>query len=166
MKTTKSFAGILCLCLFILIATCACSNTPKTTKEAESTTETTKEEGTIFFDITLNEALEKARLENKYVLINFHSTYCAPCKKMEKEVFPTPECGEYINKNFIPITINGDSEKDEAGAKLAEEYNIFIYPSYLILSPNRSLVGEIIGAELDVNRFLDMLKTTVLQFEK
>ena len=84
MKTTKSFAGNLCLCLFILIATCACSNTPKTTKEAESTTETTKEEGTIFFDLTLEEALKKAKAENKFVLINFHSTYCAPCKKMKK----------------------------------------------------------------------------------
>lgn len=164
MKITKSFAGNLCLCLFILIATCACSNTPKTTKEAESTTETTKEEGTIFFDITLDEALEKARLENKYVLINFHSTYCAPCKKMEKEVFPTPECGEYINKKFIPIMVDGEDEG--YGTELAKQYKIFIYPSYLILSSNRSLVGEIIGAELDVNKFLDMLKTTVLQFEK
>ena len=164
MKTTKSFAGNLCLSLFILIATCACSNTPKTTKEAESTTETTKEEGTIFFDITLNEALEKARLENKYVLINFHSTYCAPCKKMKKEVFPTPECGEYINKKFIPIMVDGEDEG--YGTELAKQHKIFIYPSYLILSPNRSLVGEIIGAELDVNKFLDMLKTTVLQFEK
>ena len=164
MKITKSFAGNLCLCLFILIATCACSNTPKTTKEAESTTEITKEEGTIFFDITLNEALEKARLENKYVLINFHSTYCAPCKKMEKEVFPTPECGEYINKKFIPIMVDGEDEG--YGTELAKQHKIFIYPSYLILSPNRSLVGEIIGAEHDVNKFLDMLKTTVLQFEK
>lgn len=164
MKITKPFAGNLCLCLFILIATCACSNTPKTTKEAESTTETTKEEGTIFYDITLDEALEKARLENKYVLINFHSTYCAPCKKMEKEVFPTPECGEYINKKFIPIMVDGEDEG--YGTELAKQYKIFIYPSYLILSSNRSLVGEIIGAELDVNKFLDMLKTTVLQFEK
>ena len=164
MKITKSFAGNLCLCLFILIAPCACSNTPKTTKEAESTTETTKEEGTIFYDITLNEALEKARLENKYVLINFHSTYCAPCKKMEKEVFPTPECGEYINKKFIPIMVDGEDEG--YGTELAKQHKIFIYPSYLILSSNRSLVGEITGAELDVNKFLDMLKTTVLQFEK
>ena len=164
MKITKSFAGNLCLCLFILIATCACSNTPKTTKEAESTTETTKEKGTIFFDLTLEEALKKAKAENKYVLINFHSTTCGPCRQMKKKVFPLPECGEYINKKFIPIMVDGEDEG--YGTELAKQHKIFIYPTYLVFTADYFKVGEITGAEYEVNYFLDMLKTIVQQAEK
>ena len=120
--------------------------------------------GTRFFDITLEEALEKAKAEGKYVLINFHTATCAPCRKMEKVVFPQPQCGEYINKHFVPIMING--EDDGIGTEWANKYNIFIFPTYLILSSECFRVGEILGAEFDVNKFLDIIKAIVQQAEK
>ena len=120
--------------------------------------------GTRFFDITLEEALEKARAEGKYVFINFHTATCAPCRKMEKVVFPQPQCGEYINKHFVPIMING--EDDGIGTEWAKKYNIFIFPTYLILSSECFKVGEILGAEFDVNKFLDIIKVIVQQAEK
>ena len=150
---------------FVFAAICACSNpkpTPQdaaqeTTQVAEESTEAVKEQGTIFYDITFEEALEKAKAENKYVFINFHTKTCGPCRKMEKVVFPTPECGEYINKRFVPIMIDG--EDDGIGSEIAKKYQIFIFPTYLILSPDCFKEGEISGAEFDVNKFLGMLKT-------
>ena len=153
MKNIKLFAGIMAFA-----AICACGNT-KTEPQAqtaENTIEEAKEQGTVFYDITLEEALEKAKAEGKHVLINFHTSTCVPCKKMEKEVFPTPECGEYINKHFVPIVIDG--EDDGIGTEHAKYYQVFIFPSYLILSSDGFKEGEIIGAEFDVNKFLEMLK--------
>lgn len=153
MKNIKLFAGIMAFA-----AICACGNT-KTEPQAqtaENTIEEVKEQGTVFYDITLEEALEKAKAEGKHVLINFHTSTCVPCKKMEKEVFPTPECGEYINKHFVPIVIDG--EDDGIGTEHAKYYQVFIFPSYLILSSDGFKEGEIIGAEFDVNKFLEMLK--------
>ena len=153
MKNIKLFAGIIAFA-----AICACGNT-KTEPQAqtaENTIEEVKEQGTVFYDITLEEALEKAKAEGKHVLINFHTSTCVPCKKMEKEVFPTPECGEYINKHFVPIVIDG--EDDGIGTEHAKYYQVFIFPSYLILSSDGFKEGEIIGAEFDVNKFLEMLK--------
>ena len=156
MKTIKLFAGIMAFA-----AICACGNT-KTEPQAqtaENIIEEVKEQGTVFYDITLEEALEKAKAEGKHVLINFHTSTCVPCKKMEKEVFPTPECGEYINKHFVPIVIDG--EDDGIGTEHAKYYQVFIFPSYLILSPDGFKEGEIIGAEFDINKFLDMLKEII-----
>ena len=156
MKNIKLFAGIMAFA-----AICACGNT-KTEPQAqtaENIIEEVKEQGTVFYDITLEEALEKAKAEGKHVLINFHTSTCVPCKKMEKEVFPTPECGEYINKHFVPIVIDG--EDDGIGTEHAKYYQVFIFPSYLILSPDGFKEGEIIGAEFDVNKFLDMLKEII-----
>ena len=140
-------------------AICACGNTKTEaqTLAAKNAIEEVKEQGTVFYDITLEEALAKAKAEGKYVLINFHTSTCAPCKKMEKEVFPTPECGEYINKRFIPIMVDG--EDDGVGTSIAKKYQIFIYPTYLILTPDGTKEGEISGAEYDINKFVDMLRT-------
>ena len=140
---------------------CACGNTKPNTQEAapivEETVEVVKEQGTVFLDITLEEALEKAKADGKLVFINFHTKTCGPCRKMEKTVFPTPECGEYINKRFIPIMVDG--EDDGVGTSIAKKYQIFIYPTYLILTPDGTKEGEISGAEYDINKFLDMLRT-------
>ena len=140
---------------------CACGNTKPNTQEpapvVEDTIEVVKEQGTVFFDITLEEALEKAKAEEKLVFINFHTKTCGPCKKMEKTVFPTTECGEYVNKRFIPIMLDG--EDDGVGTSIAKKYQIFIYPTYLILTPDGRKEGEISGAEFDINKFLDMLRT-------
>ena len=89
--------------------------------------------------------------------INFHTNTCGPCKKMEKTVFPTTECGEYVNERFIPIMLDG--EDDGVGTSIAKKYQIFIYPTYLILTPDGRKEGEISGAEFDINKFLDMLRT-------
>ena len=158
MKTIKLLVGICALA-----AMSACGNTKadsqNPTQAAETTVEATKEQGTVFYDITLEEALKKAKAEGKYVLIDFHTTTCVPCKKMEKEVFPTPECGEYINSHFVPIMIDG--EDDGAGTELAKEYQVFIFPTYMILSPDGFKEGEILGAECDVEKFLGMLKEII-----
>ena len=147
-----------------IAAICACGNTKSnnqdTAKASDATIEINKnveEQGTVFFDITLEQALEKAKTDGKYVLINFHTKTCGPCRKMDKIVFPTPECGKYVNNNFIPIMIDG--EDGGIGQEIAERYNIFIFPTYLVLQPDGHKEGEISGAELDVNKFLDMLKT-------
>ena len=156
MKNIKLFAGIMAIA-----AICACGNTKTEAKAqtAGNAIEEVKEQGTIFYDITLKEALAKAKADGKYVLINFHTSTCVPCKKMEKEVFPAPECGEYINKNFVPIMIDGEDEG--TGTELAKKYSVFIFPSYLILSPDGFKEGEVLGAEFDINKFLCMLKEII-----
>ena len=157
MKRVKIF-----ICCFI-VAICACGNTKsnpqditKTKETATATSKATIEKGTVFFDITLEQALERAKTEKKLVLVNFHTKTCGPCRKMEKTVFPNPICGEYVNEHFVPIMIDG--EDDGIGEEMAKKYKIFIFPTYLVLQPSGFKEGEISGAEFDVNKFFDMLK--------
>lgn len=138
-----------------IMAICTCGNA-NTNQQMTGTGKTAEDQGTVFFDMTLEEALEKAKAENKYVLINFHTKTCGPCRKMEKTVFPTPECGKYVNEHFVPIMIDG--EDGGTGQEIAKKYKIFIFPTYLVLLPDGGKEGEVSGAEFDVNKFLDMLK--------
>lgn len=153
----------------MVMAVCACANT-KTSALKSSNLEGAdvvveddvvgqKEEGTVFFDVTPEEAFEKAKAEGKYLLICFSTKTCGPCKKMKKVVFPTPKCGEYVNKHFVTIAMDG--EDDALGKWFAEKYDVFIFPTYLVLQPSGFREGMIQGAEFDVDNFLDMLKTII-----
>ena len=160
MKTVK-----IIICCFIAMVY-ACGNTKSNSQNTVQAAEVAIEKkdsigkkGTEFFNITLEEALAKAEAEGKYVLINFHTKTCGPCRKMEKEIFPTPECGEYINNHFVPIMIDG--EDGGIGQEIAKKYTIYIFPTYLVLSPYGFKEGEILGAKFDVAIFLDMLKTII-----
>ncbi len=156
MKTIKLFAGIMAF-----TAICACGNTkPEAQAQAtENTVEEVKEQGTVFYEITLEEAMAKAKAEGKHVLINFYTRTCAPCKKMKEEVLPTIECGEYINKHFVPIMV--DSGDEGIGTEMAEKYQVFIFPTYMVLTPDGFKEGEVMGAEYDVNKFIEMLKEII-----
>lgn len=147
---------------YLFVAICACGNA-KTNNQITETSKADQEQGTVFFNITLEEAFEKAKTENKYILVNFHTKTCGPCRKMEKTVFPTPECGKYINEHFVPIMIDG--EDGGVGQEIAKKYKIFIFPTYLVLLPDGFKEGEISGAEFDINKFLDMLKFIIHEIQ-
>lgn len=159
------------ICILALMTSYSCSNKvaegskePATTVQVEekmneevpSAPVLTSEPGTVFYDITIEEALEKAAKEGKMVLVDCHTSSCGPCQKMEEKVFPQEACGEYINQRFVPIMIDCEEERH---AEFCKKNNIQIYPTYLILTPEGKKEGEIIGAKFDVDKFLDLFRT-------
>ena len=153
MKTVRLIVGI--MMLVALDACCSLKHDSSAVREVAA--EEQKACGVVFYDLTIEEALEKAKAEGKYVMIDFYTQTCGPCKVMERDVFPLPECGEYINKRFVPIMVDGEDEGP--GTEIAKKYQVFIFPTYMIMSPDGFKEGEVLGAEYDVNKFIDMLKT-------
>ncbi|MDX1902616.1 MAG: thioredoxin family protein, partial [Thermonemataceae bacterium] len=74
-----------------------------------------------FFEGTWEEALAKAKQENKVLMVDFYTTWCGPCKLMTKTTFADTNLGDFVNQNFIAYKI--DCEKGE-GFQLAEKYEI------------------------------------------
>lgn len=89
------------------------------------------EEGIRFFNGTWDEALQKAKEDNKPIFLDVYTTWCGPCKKLKKETFPNADAGNYFNENYINITL--DAEKGD-GIELAKTLNVYSYPSLFILN--------------------------------
>jgi thioredoxin 1 len=93
-----------------------------------------KQEGGIQFaaESTWSKTLKKAKAENKIIFMDAYTTWCGPCKMLEKRVFTNPKVGDVMNKNFVNVRV--DMESGE-GPALANIYMVNAYPTMFFIDP-------------------------------
>lgn len=89
-----------------------------------------------------NAAQEQARKLNRPMIVHFHTSWCGPCKKMEREVLNTPEVRQLLKTGIVGVKVDGD-----ANAALRARYNVGSYPTDLVLSPDGRKLYEINGVK-------------------
>lgn len=89
-------------------------------------------EGIHFFEGTWEEALQKAKEENKMIFMDCYGSWCGGCVQMEKKIFPLKEVGDFYNKNFICLKRNMDEEGENA--MLKKRFDIVGYPTFVFTS--------------------------------
>lgn len=95
-----------------------------------------------FENRTWKAILEKAKKEHKMIFLDCYTSWCGPCKWMEKQVFSNDTVAGFFNASFICAKI--DMEKDE-GFELAKKYAISTYPSFLYLSASGEVIHRTCG---------------------
>jgi len=95
----------------------------------------------------LETALQKAKTENKAVLVNFTgSDWCQWCIKLSDEVFSKSEFKEYADDNLIlvrldfPRNIEQTAETKAYNNQLAKKYGVQGFPTVLLFSSSGNLV--------------------------
>ena len=88
----------------------------------------------------LNKAKEKAKTENKRILMNFTgSDWCPPCKALHKNVFASAEFGEFAKTNLVLVEVDFPTAKKQsaelkkANDELSKKFNIEAYPTIIVL---------------------------------
>jgi len=99
-------------------------------------------QGIQFMQGSWKEILAEAGRQNKIVFVDAYTTWCGPCKMMDRNTFPNKEVGDFFNANFINAKI--DMEKGE-GPTLAKEYSVRAYPSFLFVDSDGTLVHRSLG---------------------
>lgn len=101
------------------------------------------QDGVLFIqDKTWEEVLTIAEQENKIVFLDAYTTWCGPCKKMSREVFPLAEIGDFFNEKFINVKM--DMEQEE-GKKVARRYGIRAFPTLLFVNSDGDVVHRVAG---------------------
>lgn len=94
---------------------------------------------------------QKAKQENKYIFIDAYTTWCAPCKMMDKYVYPNDTVGAFFNQHFISVKVQMDRTKNddsyvqswyETADAMGKEYMIESYPTAVFLSPDAQIVHK------------------------
>lgn len=99
------------------------------------------------WETNLETALQKAKTENKAVLVNFTgSDWCVWCKRLSTEVFSKSEFEDYAEGNLIlvkidfPQSIEQSTETKFYNRQLAQKFGIQGYPTILLLNSIGNLV--------------------------
>lgn len=87
----------------------------------------------VFFEGTFTSAKQRAKMENKILILDFTAKWCLPCRFMEKEVFNNQEVSSFLEKNAIVYKVDVE---DFDGIVIKELYQISLLPTNIILDPN------------------------------
>ena len=107
------------------------------------------------------EALDRAKQENKLVLVTFTGYACTNCHWMKANMFPRPEIAE-VAKDLILVELytDGTDAVSEQNQKLEDEkFKTVAIPLYALVDGNGNAVATFPGSTPDSAKFLAFLKT-------
>ncbi|KAA0990499.1 thioredoxin family protein [Dyadobacter aurulentus] len=100
------------------------------------------EKGIQFTEASWAAILKKAKAENKMIFFDAYTTWCGPCKLLQKNVFTRDDVAEVFNQKFINVKF--DMESGE-GPALAEKYKLEVYPTLFFIDPKGKVVRTVKG---------------------
>jgi len=111
-------------------------------------------QGINFEHCNLNDAIKKAKDENKILFIDGYAVWCGPCKKMASTVFMDEEVGQFFDKNLVALKV--DVERGE-GPMIKSRYGITALPGYVFIDGD-GLVVYRFGASMSKDAFMKEVK--------
>lgn len=123
--------------------------------------------------VSLDEAIDRARRDNKKVLIFVYTDWCGYCKLMEKKSFRNPDVVDYMNQKYVAVKLNAWSKGVVWFAghqfKFIDELNIhqlayqlldgkMEYPTSVILNYNNYEVLSPVRGYMEPRTLLKVLK--------
>jgi len=86
--------------------------------------------------------LKMAKNQNKMIFVDAYTTWCGPCKMMDRDVFTDKAVSEFFNENFISVKM--DMEKGE-GITLKTDWNVTAFPTFVYFNPKGEIVHRVVG---------------------
>ena len=97
-------------------------------------------DGKLFESLSFQDALTKAEKEKKVVFIDFYTTWCGPCKMLDRSTFKDPKVISWLREKTVPIKIDAEIEVD-----LAKKYKVMGYPALVFVKPDGTAMNTLMG---------------------
>jgi len=115
--------------------------------------------------MTMNEALAAQKKNPKKIFMDVYTTWCGPCKMLDKNTFSDKNVIEYLNKNFYSVKFNAEGteevtykdftytnpnyQEDRKGRNsqhlFAHALKVNAYPNIVFFSENGDLIQGVPG---------------------
>lgn len=103
---------------------------------------------------SFNDVLQKAKSENKILMVDFITDWCIWCIQTDLKVYANSEVIDFASKNQINWKV--DAEKGE-GIDLAKKYNVKGFPTIVFIDGDGNEVDRIYGY-IPADDFLKQIK--------
>ncbi|MGB5106751.1 MAG: DUF255 domain-containing protein [Candidatus Zixiibacteriota bacterium] len=102
--------------------------------------------------MSYDQAMAKAKKENKHVIVNFTTSWCGWCKKMKATTYSDPDVVDAIANQFVAAKVDGESYNvlkltagDITEKGLTVQYGVGGYPTTWFLEPNGNKIAPAQG---------------------
>ncbi|UKM66206.1 thioredoxin fold domain-containing protein [Flavobacteriaceae bacterium GSB9] len=116
--------------------------------------------------VSLEEAVALQKKNPKKIMIDIYTTWCGPCKMLDKNTFQHKQVAEYVNEHYYAVKFNGEGNEvvnyknksftnpnyDPAKAKrrnsahqLARYFKISAYPTIVFLDEKADVITPLRG---------------------
>lgn len=132
--------------LIALLPLAACNRSERAARESSP-----KGAGIAFVTTGFEEALDRARAENRLVLVDVYTDWCGWCKKLDREVFADARVASAA-KDLVAVRVNAE----KGGEKVAERFDVQGYPTVLFVDGSGRVVKRVEGF-VDAAEMLEIL---------
>lgn len=94
-----------------------------------------KQKNEVSNTISYTEALELSKQNNKPILIDFSTVWCANCYELKEKVFVNEELKQFIDNNLIFTEVDVDKYKN-----ISDEYNVKWLPWIIVIDSNKNIL--------------------------
>ena len=101
----------------------------------------------------INEAITRARVENKLLIIEFWAPECGLCMRLKQDIFENENNSEFLNTNFVLVKV---SPADSVYRPLCKRFNLRYQSTVIFMDKN--------GNEIDRTANYDGNKDAYLNF--
>ena len=116
--------------------------------------------------VTMDQALELQKKKPKNIMIDFYTSWCGPCKMLDRNTFTNKDLIDFVNTNYYSVKFNAEGNEtvnykdrlfdnpnyDPAKAKRrnsAHQFSQYLgvraYPTLVFLDFNANLIAPIPG---------------------
>ena len=98
--------------------------------------------------LAFDAATEKAKKENKHVIVDVYTTWCGWCKVMDRQTYGNSQVADYLTENFVLAKVNGESSaeihwkgKVMTERAFARSVGVTGFPTTYFLKPDAEMIG-------------------------
>lgn len=97
--------------------------------------------------LSFDDALKKAKKDNKKVIIDVYTDWCGWCKKMDKGAYSDSDIKKIIEENFVFVKLDAEGSgknsyngKTYTDSELAGYFQVSGYPTTVFLEPDGKVI--------------------------
>jgi thiol:disulfide interchange protein len=88
-------------------------------------------------------ALQKAKSENKLVMVDIYAVWCGPCRFLDRNTFSNKDVEARLSNGFIAVKI--DLDKSPEATELARKFSVNAIPHIVFLDSDGKRLSDIVG---------------------
>lgn len=107
-------------------------------------------------------ARRAAQQQQKLLIVDFYTTWCVPCKTLDKAIFKNDSIAGEIAKDFVVLRY--DAEKDSVH-NLSLKHHVCSYPTTVVLTAEGKMISKMFGTGGDkplVESYTGLLRESIL----